>query len=61
MDTNFTLRPNSTQRSHMEVADDLIPPYNALKIDALNEHDIENEEEIPDADMEDPIMGTELS
>ncbi|WZY94222.1 hypothetical protein YC2023_066551 [Brassica napus] len=57
MDTNFTLRPNSTQRSHMEVADDLIPPYNALKIDALNEHDIENEEEIPDADMEDPIMG----
>ncbi|KAF2537753.1 hypothetical protein F2Q68_00021895 [Brassica cretica] len=61
MDTNVILRPNSTQHSHMEVADDLIPPYNALKIDALNEHDIENEEEIPDADMEDPIMGTELA
>ncbi|WZZ89852.1 hypothetical protein YC2023_118431 [Brassica napus] len=61
MDTNVTFRPNSTQRSHMEVADDLIPPYNALKIDALNEHDIENEEEILDADMEDPIMGTELA
>ncbi|KAF2570358.1 hypothetical protein F2Q70_00005258 [Brassica cretica] len=61
MNTNVTFRPNSTECFHMEVADDLISPYNALKIDALNEHDIENEEEIPDADMEDPIMGTELA
>ncbi|KAF3501857.1 hypothetical protein F2Q69_00043890 [Brassica cretica] len=45
MNTNVTFRPNSTECFHMEVVDDLIPPYNALKIDALNEHDIENEEE----------------
>ncbi|KAF3594918.1 hypothetical protein DY000_02020016 [Brassica cretica] len=55
LDNNVTYRP------HIEVAEDLIPPYNALKIDALNEHDFENEDEIADADMEDTIMGNELA
>ncbi|KAG2256305.1 hypothetical protein Bca52824_075599 [Brassica carinata] len=61
LDNNVTYRPHSTQLSHIEVAEDLIPPYNALKIDALNEHDIETEDEIADADMEDTIMGNELA
>ncbi|KAH0917150.1 hypothetical protein HID58_024810 [Brassica napus] len=61
LDNNVTYRPHTTQLSHIEVAEDLIPPYNALKIDALNEHDIENEEEIADAYMEDNIMGNELA
>ena len=60
LDNNVTYRPHSTQLSHIEVAEDLIPPYSALKINALNEHDIENEDEIADVDMEDTIMGNEL-
>ena len=60
LDNNVTYKPHSTQLSHIEVAEDLIPPYSALKINALNEHDIENEDEIADVDMEDTIMGNEL-
>lgn len=63
--SNVTYRPKSSQShsSDMEAqVDDIIPPYNALKIDALNEYEIENEEEdIADANMEDPIAGNELA
>ncbi|KAL0804673.1 hypothetical protein Bca101_097163 [Brassica carinata] len=64
IDSNVTFRSNSSTRtlvSDVEArAEDLIPPYNALKIAAMNEYDNDNEEgDAADADMEDPI-GNEL-
>ncbi|KAF3515665.1 hypothetical protein DY000_02059969 [Brassica cretica] len=64
IDSNVTFRSNSSTRtlvSDVEArAEDLIPPYNALKIAAMNEYDNDNEEgDAADADMEEPI-GNEL-
>ncbi|KAH0900002.1 hypothetical protein HID58_049570, partial [Brassica napus] len=41
-------------------ADDLIPPYDALKIDALSEQEQDEEDRIGDADMNDIPVGNEL-
>ena len=41
-------------------ADDLIPPYDALKIDALNEHEQVEEDQAVDAEMQDAPLGNEL-
>ncbi|KAF3558929.1 hypothetical protein F2Q69_00012167 [Brassica cretica] len=63
-DHNVTFRPSSdragSQVKQSSVADDLIPPYDALKIDALNEDEQGNEDQIVDAEMHDPIVGNEL-
>lgn len=63
-DSKVTLRANSATQDHISEAEasanDLIPPYNALKIASLTEDDNENEdEEGADADMEEPL-GNEL-
>ncbi|KAF3554565.1 hypothetical protein F2Q69_00013600 [Brassica cretica] len=42
------------------LADDLIPPYDALKIDALNEHEQDEEDQAVDAEMQDAPLGNEL-
>lgn len=64
IDINVTFRSNSSTRTLVSdveaTAEDLIPPYNALKIAAKNECDNDNEEgDAADADMEEPI-GNEL-
>ncbi|KAJ4889320.1 Uncharacterized protein Rs2_29068 [Raphanus sativus] len=63
IDQNVTFRPASSrsQDSTMEDhADTLIPPYNALKIDALAEYDMDQEDDFNDAAMEEN-PGTELA
>lgn len=63
IDQNVTFRPASShsQDSTMEDhADTLIPPYNALKIDALAEYDMDQEDDLNDAAM-DEKPGTELA
>lgn len=61
---NVTFKPKSgscaAKTSLVVATEDLIPPYDALKIDALN-NDQDNEEgDSADADMEDAISGNEL-
>ncbi|KAF2545991.1 hypothetical protein F2Q70_00020721 [Brassica cretica] len=54
-DTNVTYRGSGSGKSTVDVgtADDLIPPYDALKIDALSEQEQDEEDRIGDADMND--------
>ncbi|CAF2159781.1 unnamed protein product, partial [Brassica napus] len=40
--------------------EDLIPPYDALKIDALNEHEPDEDDQAGDAEMQDVPIGNEL-
>ncbi|KAH0884079.1 LOW QUALITY PROTEIN: hypothetical protein HID58_060175, partial [Brassica napus] len=56
VDVNVTYRNSSGSRS----ADNLIPPYDALKIDALNEHEQVEEDQAVDAEMQDAPLGNEL-
>lgn len=66
-DSNVTFRQGSSSDTakitRVNTADDLIPPYDALKIDALNyDHDQDNEEgDLADAEMEEATVGNELS
>ncbi|CAF1918605.1 unnamed protein product, partial [Brassica oleracea var. botrytis] len=61
-DTNVTYRGSGSGKStvHVGTADDLIPPYDALKIDALSEQEQDEEDRIGDADMNDIPVGNEL-
>ncbi|CAF1929853.1 unnamed protein product, partial [Brassica oleracea] len=61
-DTNVTYRGSGSGKSTVDVgtADDLIPPYDALKIDALSEQEQDEEDRICDADMNDIPVGNEL-
>lgn len=68
IDTNVTFRTSSATGSlifdRRDVTEELITPYNALKIDVLNDsdHNIEEEAEgdTTDAFMEEAIVGNEL-
>ncbi|CAN6887936.1 unnamed protein product [Brassica oleracea var. botrytis] len=61
-DTNVTYRGPGSGKSTMDVGteDDLIPPYDALKIDTLSEQEQDEEDRIGDADMNDIPVGNEL-
>ncbi|WZZ60400.1 hypothetical protein YC2023_060507 [Brassica napus] len=62
-DMNVTYRDGTgSGKSTVEggTADDLIPPYDALKIDALSEQEQDEEEQLVDADMKDAPVGNEL-
>ncbi|KAF3586512.1 hypothetical protein F2Q69_00028832 [Brassica cretica] len=62
-DMNVTYRDGTgSGKSTVEggTADDLIPPYDALKIDALSEQEQDEEEQLVDADMQDAPVGNEL-
>ncbi|XP_048615095.1 uncharacterized protein LOC111206146 [Brassica napus] len=61
-DTNVTYRGSGSGKSTVDVgtADDLIPPYDALNIDALSEQEQDEEDRICDADMNDIPVGNEL-
>ncbi|WZZ00301.1 hypothetical protein YC2023_072629 [Brassica napus] len=61
-DMNVTYRGSGSGKSTVDVGavDDLIPPYDALKIDALSEQDQDEEDRKGDADMQDSPLGNEL-
>ncbi|KAF2559166.1 hypothetical protein F2Q68_00015091 [Brassica cretica] len=62
-DMNVTYRDGTgSGKSTVEggTADDLIPPYDALKIDALSEQEQDEEGQLVDADMQDAPVGNEL-
>ncbi|KAF3541791.1 hypothetical protein F2Q69_00024999 [Brassica cretica] len=61
-DKMFTITKSGSGKSTVDVgtADDLIPPYDALKIDALSEQEQDEEDRIGDADMNDIPVGNEL-
>ncbi|CAG7901580.1 unnamed protein product, partial [Brassica rapa] len=65
VDVNVTYRNSSGTQSGGSTVDagkieDLIPPYDALKIDALNEHEPDEDDQAGDAEMQDVPIGNEL-
>ncbi|KAF2614878.1 hypothetical protein F2Q70_00011903 [Brassica cretica] len=65
VDVNVTYRNSSGTRSGNSTVDagtveDLIPPYDALKIDALNEHEPDEDDQAGDAEIQDVPIGNEL-